>query len=97
MTTEKKELTAIEKDRIIEMAWEDRTTFDAILMQFGLKEQEVINLMRIEMKASSFRMWRARVQGRKTKHEKLRCYDPQDSRFKCTMQRQINNNKISKR
>jgi uncharacterized protein (TIGR03643 family) len=91
----KKELTDIDKDRIIEMAWEDRTTFDAILMQFGLKEQEVIDLMRIEMKPSSFRMWRERVQGRKTKHEKLR--DFKKGRFKCTMQRQINNNKISKR
>jgi uncharacterized protein (TIGR03643 family) len=90
-----KELSEIEIDRIIEMAWEDRTTFDAILLQFGLKEQEVIDLMRKEMKASSFRMWRARVQGRKTKHEKLR--DFQEGRFKCTMQRQINNNKISKR
>ncbi|MEN9656506.1 MAG: hypothetical protein RL311_1493, partial [Bacteroidota bacterium] len=60
-----KELTDIEKDRVIEMAWEDRTTFDAILLQFGLKEQEVIDLMRTEMKPSSFRMWRARVQGRK--------------------------------
>ena len=89
------ELTDIEKDRIIEMAWEDRTTFEAILMQFGLKEQEVINLMRIEMKPSSFRMWRERVQGRKTKHEKLR--DFQKGRFKCNRQRQINNNKISKR
>lgn len=89
------ELTAIEKDRIIEMAWEDRTTFEAISMQFGLKEQEVINLMRIEMKPSSFRMWRERVQGRKTKHEKLR--DFQKGRFKCSRQRQINNNKISKR
>ena len=97
MTLEKKELSDIDKDRIIEMAWEDRTTFDAILMQFGLKEQQVIDLMRAEMKPSSFRMWRARVQGRKTKHEKLRNYDPSDSRFKCTMQRQINNNKISKR
>lgn len=65
MTT-KKELTDLDKDRIIEMAWEDRTTFDAILMQFGLKEQEVIYLMRTEMKPSSFRMWRERVQGRKT-------------------------------
>ncbi len=91
----KKELTDIEKDRVIEMAWEDRTTFEAILMQFGLKEQEVIDLMRIEMKASSFRMWRARVQGRKTKHEKLRAFT--EGRFKCSMQRQINNNKISKR
>jgi uncharacterized protein (TIGR03643 family) len=91
----KKELTDIEKDRVIEMAWEDRTTFEAILMQFGLKEQEVIDLMRSEMKASSFRMWRARVQGRKTKHEKLRDFN--EGRFKCSRQRQINNNKISKR
>jgi uncharacterized protein (TIGR03643 family) len=91
----KKELSEIEKDRIIEMAWEDRTTFDAILMQFGLKEQEVIDLMRTEMKPSSFKMWRERVQGRKTKHEKLR--DFQEGRFKCSRQRQINNNKISKR
>jgi uncharacterized protein (TIGR03643 family) len=91
----KKEFSDIEKDRIIEMAWEDRTTFDAILMQFGLKEQEVIDLMRNEMKPSSFKMWRERVQGRKTKHEKLR--DFQEGRFKCSRQRQINNNKISKR
>ena len=95
IVTTKKELNDIDKDRIIEMAWEDRTTFDAILMQFGLKEQEVIDLMRTEMKASSFRMWRERVQGRKTKHEKLR--DFREGRFKCSMQRQINNNKISKR
>ena len=91
----KKEFSNIEKDRIIEMAWEDRTTFDAILLQFGLKEQEVIDLMRMEMKPSSFRMWRERVQGRKTKHEKLR--DFREGRFKCSRQRQINNNKISKR
>ena len=93
--TIKKELNNIDKDRIIEMAWEDRTAFDAILMQFGLKEQEVINLMRTEMKPSSFKMWRERVQGRKTKHEKLRAF--REGRFKCSMQRQINNNKISKR
>ena len=55
-------------DRIIEMAWEDRTTFEAIHYQFGLSEQEVIELMRQSMKASSFRMWRKRVSGRKTKH-----------------------------
>jgi uncharacterized protein (TIGR03643 family) len=91
----KKEFSDIEKDRIIEMTWEDRTTFDTILLQFGLKEQEVIDLMRIEMKPSSFRMWRERVQGRKTKHEKLRNF--QEGRFKCSRQRQINNNKISKR
>lgn len=87
--------TELEIDRIIEMAWEDRTTFDAIFLQFGLKEQEVIDLMRSEMKLSSFKMWRERVQGRKTKHEKLR--DFREGRFKCSMQRQINNNNISKR
>ena len=57
-----------ELDRIIQMAWEDRTTFEAIHYQFGLSEQEVIELMRQSMKASSFRMWRKRVSGRKTKH-----------------------------
>ena len=55
-------------DRIIEMAWEDRTSFEAIEFQFGLSEQEVIEVMRQSMKASSFRMWRKRVSGRKTKH-----------------------------
>ena len=81
--------------RIIEMAWEDRTSFEAIKQQYGFSESEVIALMRREMKPSSFRMWRARVQGRKTKHEKLRDY--REGRFKCTRQRQINNNKIAKR
>lgn len=93
--TIKKELSDLDKDRIIEMAWEDRTTFEAIQLQFGLKEQEVIDLMRAEMKPSSFRMWRERVQGRKTKHAKLRIFN--EGRFKCSRQRQINNNKISKR
>ena len=55
-------------DRIIEMAWEDRTSFEAIQYQFGLSEKDVIALMRNEMKSSSFRMWRKRVSGRKTKH-----------------------------
>ena len=55
-------------DRIIEMAWEDRTPFEAIAYQFGLSEQEVINVMRRSMKPSSFRMWRKRVTGRKAKH-----------------------------
>ena len=67
-------LNTREVDRVIEMAWEDRTTFEAIEFQFGLKEQKVIELMRKEMKPSSFKMWRKRVQGRKTKHEKLRTY-----------------------
>ena len=57
-----------ELDRIIEMAWEDRTTFETIEYQFGIAEQEVIELMRQSMKSSSFKMWRKRVTGRKTKH-----------------------------
>jgi len=63
-----RELDSIDLDRVIEMAWEDRTPFEAIAYQFGLSESEVIQLMRSEMKASSFRMWRKRVSGRKTKH-----------------------------
>jgi len=59
-------------DRVIEMAWEDRTPFDVIEQQFGLQEKQVIALMRREMKASSFKMWRERVSGRKTKHLKQR-------------------------
>lgn len=55
-------------NRVIEMAWEDRTPFEAIELQFGLKEKDVIALMRRHMQASSFRMWRKRVSGRKTKH-----------------------------
>jgi uncharacterized protein (TIGR03643 family) len=55
-------------DRIIEMAWEDRTPFDVIEVQFGLQEKQVIALMRREMKKSSFYMWRERVTKRKTKH-----------------------------
>ena len=88
-------LTEKDIDRVIEMAWEDRTTFDAIEVQFGLAEQHVIKLMRREMKRSSFKMWRARVQGRQTKHEKPG--DQQNLRFKCTLQKQISFNKISKR
>lgn len=57
-------------DRIIEMAWEDRTPFEAIEFQFGLKENDVRKIMRKHMKESSFKMWRERVKGRKTKHSK---------------------------
>lgn len=62
-------------NRIIEMAWEDRTTFEAIELQYGLKEKQVIALMRREMKQSSFKMWRKRVTGRQTKHLKRRGFD----------------------
>ena len=82
-------------DRIVEMAWEDRTPFDAITLQFGLTEAEVIKLMRREMKLSSFRMWRARVQGRSTKHQALRNFKV--GRNRSDQQRNITLNKISKR
>ena len=88
-------LSIEDMDRVIEMAWEDRTTFEAIQFQFNLSEQEVIALMRKEMKPSSFKLWRKRVQGRKTKHEKLRVFEKR--RFKCSRQKQITHNKISKR
>ncbi len=63
-------MTEREIDRIIEMAWEDRTPFDAIEFQFGLKENDVRKIMRTNLKESSFKMWRERVKGRKTKHSK---------------------------
>mgnify|MGYP003315857152 FL=1 len=91
----KKELSLIDIDRIIEMGWEDRTPFDAITMQFGIKEQEIITIMRNNMKPNSFKLWRKRVQGRKTKHLKKR--DEEVGRFKCSRQRGISNNKVSKR
>ena len=62
-------------DRVIEMAWEDRTPFEAIESNFGLKESDVIRLMRRELKPTSFRLWRKRVSGRKTKHVALRGFD----------------------
>lgn len=90
-----KQLSEQDKNRVIEMAWEDRTPFDAIFAQFNLTEKETITLMRREMKPSSFRMWRKRVQGRTTKHAKKA---PNDlSRFRCSLQKTISLNKISKR
>ena len=91
----KKELSLRDIDRIIEMGWEDRTPFDAITMEFGLKEQEVITIMRNNLKPNSFKRWRKRVQGRKTKHLKKR--GKEVGRFKCSRQRSIRNNKVSKR
>jgi uncharacterized protein (TIGR03643 family) len=72
-------------DRVLEMAWEDRTTFEAIELQFGLSESQTIALMRREMKASSFRMWRKRVTGRATKHAARR--DFVAGRFRCPTQK----------
>ena len=82
-------------NRIVEMAWEDRTSFDAIEAQFGIPEKDVIKIMRKEMKPSSFRMWRKRVQGRSTKHRAFGKEDP--ARFKSSRQKNISLNKITKR
>ena len=88
--------TDIEIDRIIEMAWEDKTPFEAIEFQFGLAEKNVIVLMRKELKRSSFNLWRKRVSdGVSQKHVFKRSEDI--SKFKSTLQRQITLNKISKR
>ncbi|MGE6219673.1 TIGR03643 family protein [Nubsella zeaxanthinifaciens] len=89
-------LSIANKDRIIEMAWEDRTPFEAIEAQFNLNESEVIKLMRSELKRSSFNLWRKRVHsGVSQKH--LHKRNPGIDRFKCSLQRNISLNKISKR
>ena len=83
-------------DRIIEMAWEDRTPFEAIKAQFAFSEADVIALMRRELKRSSFNLWRKRVNsGVSQKHTQKR--NPEIDRFKCSRQRTISRNKISKR
>ncbi len=90
------DLTTEEIERIIEMAWEDRTPFEAIFLQFGLRQQDVIALMRKELKKSSFVLWRARVNHKvSSKHIKKRSNEI--TRFKSSMQRSITCNKISKR
>lgn len=89
-------MEARDLDRIIEMAWEDRTPFEAIKVQFGFSEAEVIELMRRELKLSSFKLWRKRVNsGVSQKHAQKR--NKEIDRFKCTRQTSISMNKISKR
>lgn len=83
--SELKHLSDEDIDRIVEMAWEDRTPFEAIKTQFGLSEKTIIRLMRREMKPSSFRLWRSRVQGRATKHAKKRPF--KSGRFKSSNQK----------
>lgn len=91
-----KDFDLIQTDRIIEMAWEDRTPFEAIEFQFGITESEVIEIMRRELKPSSFRLWRKRVNsGVSQKHLMKRNHEI--DRFKCSRQRTISLNKISKR
>jgi uncharacterized protein (TIGR03643 family) len=92
---EKYQLQVADIDRIIEMAWEDRTPFDAITLLFGLSEKEVIELMKFEMHPRNWKKWRARVQGRSTKHAAKR--DNEVLRFKSNQQRTISGNRISKR
>ena len=92
----KNKLSNQDLDRIIEMAWEDRTPFEAIEYQFSLKEKDVIQLMRKQLKRKSFELWRKRVHsGISKKHLHKRSADIK--RFKCTRQRAISHNKISKR
>ena len=92
----KQAMEAHDIDRIIEMAWEDRTPFEAIEAQFGLPESEVIALMRKQLKRSSFNLWRKRVNsGVSQKHAKIR--NPDISRHRCSRQKAISGNKISKR
>lgn len=89
-------LRLIDIDRIIEMAWEDRTPFEAIEIQFGLSEAKVIEVMRKNLKRKSFLLWRERVNsGISQKHQMKR--NPEIDRFRCSRQRQITLNKISKR
>lgn len=95
MNSKESNFSTIELDRIIEMAWEDRTTFDAIKFQFNLSEADVKALMKKELKFSSYKLWRQRVENCKTKHSAKR--NAQIDRFKCSRQRAISNNKISKR
>tara|TARA_B100000941_G_C28451916_1_gene525526 strand:+ start:61 stop:336 length:276 start_codon:yes stop_codon:yes gene_type:complete len=86
-------LTHTEVDRIIQMCWEDRTPFDAISDQFKLTENQIISVMRYNLKKSSFIRWRKRVDNRKTKHSVLSSKNKK--RFKSKSQRQITYNKIS--
>jgi len=91
-----KKLDERQLDRVIKMSWEDRTPFEAILYQFNLTEKDVIKLMRGNLKESSFKRWRKRVNsGVSKKHLKKR--SDEISRFKCSRQRAISGNKISKR
>ena len=75
----------IDIDRIIEMCWEDRTPFEAIKYQFGLKEEDAIKIMRKNLKPKSFKLWRERVSGRNTKHMMLK----NSTRFKSTHKRKL--------
>ena len=89
-------MTERDLDRIIEMAWEDRTPFEAIYYQFNLPEAQVIDIMRRELKRSSFNRWRKRVNS-KVSQKHLHKRNPEINRFKCSRQRNITGNRIAKR
>mgnify|MGYP001570812202 CR=1 FL=1 len=92
----KQELSETDINRIIEMAWEDRTPFEAIEFQFNVSESDVIKLMRNSLKRKSFNLWRKRVNSKVSKKH-LKKRNPEINRFKCSRQKTISNNKISKR
>jgi uncharacterized protein (TIGR03643 family) len=96
MAADTKQFTERELDRIIEMAWEDRTPFEALLFQFGLPQKEVIKIMRGNLKESSFKRWRKRVNSGVSQKHLKKC-NSDITRFKCSRQRAISGNKISKR
>ena len=93
MVTEKGPLKPENIDRIIEMAWEDRTPFEAIRIQFGLKEDDVRSLMKRQLRFKSYILWRERVEKGNTKHKSKR--NPEIDRFKANRQRSISGNKIT--
>lgn len=95
MKNPERELSDVELDRLIEMAWEDRTPFEAIHFQFGLKEADVKVMMKKHLKFRSYILWRERVESCQTKHASVR--SEQIGRFRCSRQRNISQNKISKR
>ncbi len=82
-----KPMSPADESRIIEMAWEDRTPFEAIAALYGLSESNVITLMRAALKPRAFRNWRQRVAGRATKHSALR--NPSISRGYCKTQYKV--------
>ena len=95
LNTHLKMLTATDTSRVIEMAWEDRTPFEAIEALYGLTESQVIRLMRQTLKHKSFKNWRARVTGRQSKHLKLRSDDI--SRSHCPSQYKVKSATKAKR
>ena len=96
MTTERNQFTELQLDRVIEMAWEDRTPFETILFQFNLTEKDVVKVMGANLKELSFKRWRKRVNSSVSQKHLKKC-DPNITKFKCSRQKTISGNRISKR